>query len=332
MGVFLAILGLNLFFIFYSLPKLKDSMINKKPTKESVKEEERKQLRKISKEPTKIIHNPIKKKVLKRKLKSQEINLNLNTKKEVKSNVSKEKILQVNDMIENIKENIIIEQSDDINELPFARALIIDKRNLFKIFISIIVQKLEIIDLFYGENMVKIMTISEFILYFLFNFFFNILLYSDEVVSHKYHNNGKLDAIVTFVLSILSNIITSIVCYYINYSKGVDERWEMISELKDEYYFILNVNRFFKYLKLKFIAFFICEIIVISGCYYYIMIFCIIYKKSITSLIINYLSSLLESLITSFVITIIILATRKIGLVCLNRNLYNTSKFINNKF
>ena len=230
-------------------------MISKKPTKESVKEEGRKQLRKINKEPTKIIHNPIKKKVLKPKLKSQEINLNLNTKKEVKSNVSKEKILQVNDMIENIKENIIIEQNDYINELPFARALIIDKRNLFKIFISIIVQKLEIIDLFYGKNIVKIMTISEFILYFLFNFFFNTLLYSDEVVSRKYHNNGKLDAFVTFVLSILSNIITSIVCYYINYSKGVDERWEMISEIKDEYYFILNVNTFFKYLKLKFIVF-----------------------------------------------------------------------------
>ena len=147
-------------------------------------------------------------------------------------------------------------------------------------------------------------------------------------MSHKYHNNGKLDAFVNFILSILSNIITSIVCYYINYSKGVDERWEMISEIKDEYYFLLNVNRFFKYLKLKFIVFFMCEIIVISACYYYIMIFCIIYKKGITSLIINYLSSLLESLIASFVITIIILATRKIGLVCLNRNLYNTSKLL----
>ena len=141
-----------------------------------------------------------------------------------------------------------------------------------------------------------------------------------------------MDILVTLVLSILSNIITSIICYYINYSKGIDERWDMVSQLKVKFHYIRNVNIFFRYLMLKFIFFFFCEIILISGCFYYIVIFCIVYNKSRGSLIINYLSSLLEGFVVSVSISIIIVGTRKIGLSCLNKNTYNISKYINNKY
>ena len=174
--------------------------------------------------------------------------------------------------------------------------------------------------------------ISEYILSLLINFFFNTLLYSDEVVSNKYHNNGELDFFVTLILSLLSNIITSIMCYFIQYSEGIEERLEYIMEIKNEEYYLKNINRFFKFLKLKFIFFLICEIIIIMGCFYYIVIFCIVYSNSKGSLIINYLSSLLEGLIISIVISIIILVTRKIGLSCFNKYLYNISKYINTKF
>ncbi len=89
---------------------------------------------------------------------------------------------------------------------------------------------------------------------------------------------------------------------------------------------------FFKFLKLKLIFFFIIEIIIIFCCFYYIVIFCIIYSRSKGSLMINYLTSLVEGLIASIAISIIILVTRKIGLLCTNKYLYNTSKYINNKF
>ena len=73
--------------------------------------------------------------------------------------------------------------------------------------------------------------ISQYILSLLINFFFNALLYSDEVVSNKYHNNGQLDFIVTIVLSLLSNVITSIICYFIQYSEGIEERLGYIMEI-----------------------------------------------------------------------------------------------------
>ena len=47
---------------------------------------------------------------------------------------------------------------------------------------------------------------------------------------------------------------------------------------------------------------------------------------------VNYLTSLVEGLITSIAITIVILVTRKIGLACSNQYFYNINKYINNKF
>ena len=222
--------------------------------------------------------------------------------------------------------------NDEINELPFSQAIIIDKRNILIILISIIIRKIEIINLFCGKEKIKIMLVCEYILSFLLNFFFNALLYSDEVVSNKYHNNGQLDIFITLLLSISSNVITSIFCYYMNYSDRIEERAQNIRDIRIEYYYLINVNAFIKYLKLKFISFFLCEIILISGCYYYIVIFCIVYRKSKGSLMVNYILSLVEGLITSLAITFIIVITRKIGLSCNNKYIYNTSKFINDKF
>ena len=222
--------------------------------------------------------------------------------------------------------------NEEINELSYNQAVMLDKRNTLLIFGSLIITKIELIYLFCSNSSVKIMLIGEYILSLLINFFFNALLYSDEVVSNKYHNNGQLDLIVTFVLSILSNIITSIICYILQYTKGLEERSELIKEIKIKKYYIKNVNIFFKYIKIKFFCFFLCEILIIACCFYYIVIFCIIYSRSQVSLMINYLTSLIEGLITSVIISFLILITRKIGLCCFNKYFYNVSKYINSKF
>jgi len=238
--------------------------------------------------------------------------------------------------IVNIEKTYMVEEKiyddQEINELPYTRAVVLDKRNIFQVFKSFLLVKFEIINIILGKEQLKIILIGEYILSLFINFFFNALLYSDEVVSNKYHNNGELDMIVTFSLSIVSNIVTSIICYYMKYSTGIQARIEQIMEIKNQKYFIKNLIQFFRFIKIKFICFFISEIIIISACYYYIVIFCIVYANSKVSLLINYIMSLVEGLIISVAITIIIFATRQIGLKCLNKNIYNLSKYINNKF
>ena len=183
-----------------------------------------------------------------------------------------------------------------------------------------------------ADEKVKEIIICEFILSLLIGFFFNALLYSDEIVSHKYHNNGNLDFIVTFTLSILSNIITSIICYFLENSPLIEERFEQIIEIKKEFDYLKTLKKFFRNLKIKIIIFFITEITVVIICFYYIIIFTIIYNKSQLSLLYNFLTSIFEDLIKSLIVSSIIVLTRKIGISCLNKYIYNTSKYINEKF
>ena len=223
-------------------------------------------------------------------------------------------------------------KEENINELPYSKAIDVDKRNIIHIFYSFIIEKLELISIYFYEYQIKSILLSEYILNLLTNFFFNALLYSDDVVSNKYHNNGKLDFAVSLVLSIVSNIITSIICYYVKYSRGIEDKVKLILEIKYKMPCYRNLRKFFKYLKMKFACFVITQFIIAFTCIYYTVIFCIKYSHSQKSLVVNYCYSLVESIIMSFGITTIILITRKIGLSCLNKELYNTSKYINSKF
>ena len=77
--------------------------------------------------------------------------------------------------------------------------------------------KIEIISIiFYPEEYThRSLTLSIFLFNCLFSYFMNALLYSDEVVSKKYHNNGQLDLITSLFLSLVSNIISIILIWII---------------------------------------------------------------------------------------------------------------------
>jgi hypothetical protein len=235
------------------------------------------------------------------------------------------------------KENLIYSKSkedkeEDFNELPFTLAINKDKRNIFEIFTSVIVKKITLINLFFGDEKIKILLFNENLLSLLVDFFFNALLYSDEVVSHKYHNNGKLDFVVSLVLSLLSNIISSMICYFLIYSEIIEERLDQILQMKRAYKYPIVLNKFLKNLKLKVLLYIFKEIFVILFCFYYLIIFTIVYSRSKFSLLYNFLFSLFEKIIESLIISIIIAITRKISLKFSNRYIYNTSKYINDKF
>ena len=152
------------------------------------------------------------------------------------------------------------------------------------------------------------------------------------MVSNKYHNNGQLDLIVSLSLSLISNIITSIICYYLNFFEGTEERLDDIMEIKIDFFYLYGVQKFINIIKLKVFIFFIIEMFIISFCFDYILIFSIVYNNSQISLLLNYILSLLESLATSIIISIIIVILRKIGIIFLNNRAYNVSKFINERF
>ena len=259
------------------------------------------------------------------------------TKKEKKNFVdyTKNTVDELIDITKNIKENINEKSKDDplkYNKLSFSQALLEDKRSFFRIYINFIFIKIDLFSLFICGNLFKSILICQYLLSLLLDFFFNTLFYSDDIVSHKYHNNGNLDYIVTFGLSIASNIIIAIITHFIEVTNILEERLELVHEIRKEYKYLYASNKYLKFIKFKIICFIFTEIIIIAGCFYYIIIFYIVYSKSQKSLFINYLISLVESLIKSIIISSIIAITRKIVIGCNNSYIYNTSKFIDDNF
>ena len=254
---------------------------------------------------------------------------NNNSNKYFFNNQKSKRFFKMNNINE---ENIININVKDYNKYPFTKALREDKRNIFQIFISFVFEKIDFLNIVYSSENFKEIIIKEYLLSLLIDFLLNALLYSDEIVSHKYHNNGKLDFIVTLSISIVSNIITSIIIYFLECSDKFEKLLDDILLIRKENKYLYAFKKFLKYIKLRMIIFIIIEIIIMFCSFYYITIFCIVYSKSQLSLLINYLTSLLEKVIKSIIVIIAIIVTRKIGISCKNMYFFNISKYIDEYF
>ena len=357
LGIFYTIFNIICFilFTFVFTKKIRNQILKLAP--QNQKNNNKKINKKLSKKELKFnykLNNNNKKEKQKTKYKlnsnnKQTINYLINTKRK-KGKLNKEKEKKQKSKIdyyprkvfktkETIKYNYDLsingKNIDNYNILPYTRALKVDKRNIFIIFISLLKMKIEIISLlFYPEEFThKSLTLSIYSFDFLLSYFMNALLYTDDVISQKYHNNGKLDLITSIVLSLISNIVSYIIISLIKLLATYNEYLTvLIKELKEKGIFISTFKRLYKLIKIKVAIFFIINFILSMSCIYYLLIFCEIYKKSQISLLINYLIGLLQSLILSFGISIITSILRFIGLKCRKKNIYRTSVYICDKF
>ena len=223
------------------------------------------------------------------------------------------------------------EQKDNYNNLPFTKAIIMDKRNIFQLLKEKIMDKLEIIDILISKE-IKELYLSKFFLFLLIDVTMTALLFSDSVISHKFHNNGKLDDIVNFTLSIASNILSLLIEHYISLLIRYEEIIDYIKEIKKEYEFIKVSNRYYKIILFQTIFFSFLSLDFIIFCIYYLVTFCAIYSKSQTSLLKAYFISLTEGIITNIIIAVVISGSRIYGIKFKNKYIFNASNYIDKKF
>ena len=163
----------------------------------------------------------------------------------------------------------------------------------------------------------------------------NAFLYTDDVVSQKYHNNGDLDFFTTLFLSLASNVASSILMFFINslisYREYLSSLFKEINH-KNSNSYILTFKRITKIVKIKIFLFYVSSLILSAFSMIYILIFCQIYKKSQKSLLINYVLGLVESFAYSFGISLIVSILRFIIIKYKLIYLYRTSVYLNEKF
>ena len=218
-----------------------------------------------------------------------------------------------------------------LNEIPYATALKIDKRSFGLMFLYIIANKIEIINIFYYRNTYVhlSMIMSIYIFSFLLDVTANCFLYTDDVVSEKYHNDGSLEIFTSLSLSLFSNIISSIITFYLRKIGEYTDFLELIFlYITKKKYYYLNVLKFKKYIKIRLTAFYFLQFSMCFLMTYYITIFCIIYSKSQINIMINYIYGVLESLSISVGLALIITILRYFSIKNKWMQIYRTAQYL----
>jgi len=235
----------------------------------------------------------------------------------------------------------LIDRNDDeidkreLNTVPYLQALRIDKRTKLETFLSIFANEIGFINIFYYKNTYShfSLTISVYIFELLFDLAMNCFLYTDDVVSEKYHNDGNLSLLTSLSLSFISNIISSIGVYIIAKLTNYTELLEIIiSTVKKKKKYFDNIIRFMKYIKIRLGIFYFLQIIFILLMIYYLFVFCAVYHQSQISITINYIVGALTSLAISTALSIIISILRVISLNYQLQRVYNISRYIYDRF
>ena len=223
----------------------------------------------------------------------------------------------------------------ELNSIPYTQALRIDYRNYFQMLISVLAHEIDIIDIFYYKNRFKHLSISLSIYIFelCLDLTLNCLLYTDDVVSQKFNNNGSIKFLTSISLSFMSNIFASIISFIVGKLANYAEVLEfIIKDIIFKKYYFLNIINYKKYVVIKLIAFYFVQLIVNSCMCYYLMIFCTVYHKTQGSILMNYAMGIAESMIISFGLTIIISLLRYLILINRWKYIYNASNYLFENF
>ena len=256
---------------------------------------------------------------------------------------SKDKVFKSKEIFEKVKfrnHNLLLlektENKDkiDYNELSYYEALQRDNRSILNIFFSVFNLKIEIIQLsFYSKEFShKSLTLPLYLFDLLLDLTINALLFSDDIISQKYYNNGKLKMLTSHTLSLISILLSNIVLYFarilINNYDILNAIIRDIKNKNDYYRIFIKISCI---LKLRTALFFFLIIIIEITCMYYLFIFCAIYKKIQKNLLINYIIGSCWQLVYSIVICFLIAILRKLSLIKKIKRLYIISRFIDEK-
>ena len=223
----------------------------------------------------------------------------------------------------------------ELNLMPYTQAIKMDKRNCFQIFLAVLSNEIKIISIFYYRHPYAHLSIvlSQYIFELCLDFFLNSFLYTEDVISEKYNNNGSIRFFTTLSLSFISNIISSIIAYFLSKLAEYADYLEFIlKDVYDKSRYYLNIIKFKKILCVKLTFFFIIQTLINLCMCYYLMIFCTVYHNTQGSIMINYATGIAESMAISFGLTLITSSMRAISIHCRFKSLYYTSKYFFENF
>ena len=225
----------------------------------------------------------------------------------------------------------VVGNPNELDNLPFQRAIKQDNRNIFQIFWKLLTDKADILKIcFLGSPYeTYCINLSFFVFSLTINFALNALFYTDDQLSSRYQQ-GELtfwqDMLRSLPANIIETIIGSIFKSFISYPPIFEM---MVVEVKTKK-FIKLLQKYYHSLFFKLIFYFIYQFTIMIFVLYYLTLFCIIYSSSQVSWFTGCLYSFLMSIVTNIGICTGLAILRLIGIKYNLKYAYNIELYAKN--
>ena len=215
----------------------------------------------------------------------------------------------------NKKEEIVVTQSkeildyndEELNNLSYNLALKLDKRTYLDYYLSLIKTKnIFIFSFCYNKDYnSKIIKINLFFMNFMINYTINALFFNDETMHKIYVDEGSFDFIYQLPQIIYSNLISAGLSIPLEFFALTESDIIELKRTKQKPNLNKRVNKLKRVINTKNIFYFIISFIFLCCFWYYLCMFCAVYRNTQYHLIKDTLMSFGLSFINPFFIYLI---------------------------
>ena len=208
--------------------------------------------------------------------------------------------------------------SEELSLMEYEEAIKNDKRNWSQIYFAYLIDKNFFFNTFISESFINIRSIKINLFCFRLEviFVFNALFFTEKYISKAYYNNGKLKIITSLpkalyscLVSILATIIFKL------FTNNKKEIYKAIKEKDDKIEYNDLVKIILERIKIKFIIFFIIQIILSFIFFYYITAFCAVYQNSNLYWLYGCLETLAIDFVIPFIYCLLLASLRYFGII-----------------
>ena len=205
------------------------------------------------------------------------------------------------DKIEKVK-NIMKYIDEEINTLPYDLALKKDKRSYCQYYVSLLKTKHSLIFAFYNNNDYNsgVIKIDLFFIGFAIYYIVNALFFDDDTMHKIYTSKGQFNLEEQIPIIIYSSLISIILNTPLNLLALSNDSIISFKQNTQKNFINQRAESLNKILSIKFILFFFISFLFLLFFWYYISMFCVIYKNTQIHLIKDTLLSFSLSLIYPF--------------------------------
>ena len=215
-------------------------------------------------------------------------------------NVNNNSIKNTQDYLDDYK--IVDINDEQMNNLEYELAVVLDKRTYFQYYFSLLKKKQLLLFAFYPNNdyNLKAVKISLLILSFSLYFTVNGFFFSDETMNKINKDHGKYNFLFQIPQMLYSTLISAVINIILK-MLSLSEKQILIIKQEKNYLKAKNIsNSIIKCLKIKLAFFFTLCLLLMLFFWYFISCFCSVYKNTQTILITDTLISFALSMIYPF--------------------------------